>query len=351
MKNIPIAKPLTGEEEKKAIEEVLASGMLAQGEQVAQFEEGFAKFTGAKHAVACGNGTLALMMALNCMNIKGKVLVPSFTFIASVTSILSVNAKPVFVDIDPKTYCMDVADAKKKLDKDVEAIMPVHLYGQCANMDEVRELAENNSIQVITDAAQAHGAEWGGEKAGTLGDAACFSFYPTKNMTTGEGGMVTTGNDMLAARMRAFRDHGQSKRYTHESLGYNLRMTNIHAAIGVEQLKKLPAFNEARRKNAEYLDTHLDVDSPYVHHKAKHVYHQYTVRVPDREAHIKQLSANGVGYGIYYPIGAHKQPLISSDVFLPETDKACDEVLSLPVHPSLKKDDLKRITEAMNTVK
>ncbi|MCK4327429.1 MAG: DegT/DnrJ/EryC1/StrS family aminotransferase [Candidatus Diapherotrites archaeon] len=350
MNAIPISKPLTGKEEKRAVADVLASGMLAQGEQVAQLEEEFAKFCGVKHAVACTSGTAALVMALNCLNIKGSVLVPSFTFIASVTSILAVNAKPVFVDIDPRTYCIDVEDAKKKLSPDVEAIMPVHLYGQCANMDEVRELAQKNELYIIEDAAQAHGAEWGGTKAGALGDAGCFSFYPTKNMTTGEGGMVTTNNDALAARLRVFRNHGQSSRYVHNSLGYNIRMTNIHAAIGVEQLKKLPKFNRARQKNAEYLDTHLDVDSPYVHHKAKHVYHQYTVRVQDREAYTRELAANGIGYGIYYPVGAHRQPAVASEAILPETDKACDEVISLPVHPGVKKEGLKRIVEAMNSL-
>ena len=348
---IPIAKPITASEEKEAVNAVIDSGMLAQGKQVAEFEENFAKFIGADHAVACSSGTTALTMALTCLNIKGSVLVPSFTFIASVTSVLSVNAKPVFVDIDPKTYCIDVEDVKKKLTKDVEAIMPVHLYGQCANMDEISDLAQRNDLYVIEDACQAHGAEWNDKKAGVLGDAGCFSFYPTKNMTTAEGGIITTNNDMLAARLRAFRDHGQVERYLHSSLGYNFRMTNIHAAIGIEQLKKLPKFNEARIKNAEYLDTHLDVDPPYVHPKAKHVYHQYTVRVEERDAYTKQLSANGVGYGIYYPMGAHKQPVINSDVFLPETDKACDEVLSLPIHPALEKKDLKRIVETMNSVK
>ena len=348
MKQIPIAKPMTGKEEVEAIGEVMASGMLAQGKQIEEFEQAFADFVGVKPAVACSNGTAALVMALNCLNIKGSVLVPGFTFIASATSVLAVNAKPVFVDIDPRTYCLDVEDAKKKLSPDVEAIMPVHLYGQCADMDAVREFAQKNELYVIEDACQAHGAEWGGEKAGSMGDAGCFSFYPTKNMTTGEGGMVTTGNDALAARLRAFRNHGQSSRYVHDSLGYNIRMTNIHAAIGVEQLKKLPKFNRARQRNAEYLDTHLDVDSPYVHHKAKHVYHQYTVRVQDREAYMRKLAAAGVGYGVYYPIGAHKQPAVGSETVLPETDAACAEVISLPVHPGVKKEGLERIVEAMN---
>lgn len=351
MKTIPVAKPLTGKEEKDAVMEVFNSGMLAQGKQVKEFEEQFAKFIGTEHAVACSSGTTALTLALNCLNIKGSVLVPSFTFIASITSILGVDAKPVFVDIDPKTYCIDAEDAKKKLTKDVEAIMPVHLYGQCANMDEITDLAERNSLHVIEDAAQAHGAEWDGKKAGSLGDAGCFSFYPTKNMTTAEGGIVTTDNDMLAARMQAYRDHGQTRRYWHESLGFNFRMTNIHAAIGIEQLKKLPKFNEKRQKNALYLDTHLDVDSPYVHHKAKHVYHQYTVRVQNRDLYAEQLAGEGIGYGVYYPMGSHKQPIINSDAFLPETDKACDEVISLPVHPGLKKDDLERIVETMNNIK
>jgi perosamine synthetase len=349
MKPIPIALPLTGREEKRAIDQVLDSGILAQGEQVEEFEEKFAKFVGTDFAVACSSGTAALKMAIEALNIKREVLIPSFSFIATATSVLFNGAKPVFVDIDPKTYTIDPRDLERKITRDSQAIMPVHLYGQCANMDEIMEISEKHDLYVIEDAAQAHGAEWDSRRAGTFGEAGCFSFYPTKNMTTGEGGIVTTNNGAMAARMRSFRNHGQQDRYVHSILGYNFRMTNVHAAIGLAQLKKLDKFNAARRKNAEYYDAHLDVDSPFTHPKAKHVYHQYTVSVDKREDYQKHLAARGIGYGVYYPTPIHRQPVFGTGDRLPNTDRASDRVLSIPVHPGVSAADRKRVVDAMNS--
>lgn len=351
MSIVPIAKPIIGAEEKKGISKVMASGMLAQGQQVAEFEKKFAKYIGTKHAVATSNGTTALMIALNCLNIKGDILVPSFTFISTVTSILYAGAKPVFVDIDPDTYCMDPKDAKKKITKRTEAILPVHLYGQPCEMDDIMNMAKRNELYVIEDACQAHGAEYNKKRVGSFGDAGCFSFYPTKNMTTGEGGMMTTDNDMLAARMRAYRDHGQEQRYWHTTLGYNFRMTNLNAAIGLEQLKKLPKFNNARIKNAKYYDKNIEniEITPFVAPHVKHVYHQYTIWVENREQFIEHLSARGIGYGVYYPRGAHHQPVINSKAKLKWTEDACDHVISIPVHPALTKKDLERVVSAINS--
>jgi len=351
MKNVSIAKPLIGAEEKKAVNAVLAGGMLAQGAQVAEFEKRFAKYIGTKHAIATSNGTTALMMALNSLNIKREVLVPSFTFIASVTSILYAGAKPVFVDIDPDTYCMDPKDAKKKITKKTSAIMPVHLYGQPCEMDDIMDLATRNDIYVIEDACQSHGAQYNKKKTGSFGDAGCFSFYPTKNMTTGEGGMVTTDNDMLASRIKAYRDHGQEQRYWHTSLGYNFRMTNINAAIGIEQLKKLNKFNSTRIKNAKYYNKNIEnVEmTPFEAPNVKHVYHQYTLWVDERDQFLQHLSARGIGYGVYYPVGAHEQPVVKSKAKLKWTKEACDHVVSIPIHAGLTKKDLERVVAAVNS--
>jgi len=349
-KMIPIAKPIMGEEEKKAVLEVLDSGMLAQGEYVAKFEEKFAKYIGVDYGVAVTSGTSALLTALHCLDIKGKVIVPSFTFFASVSSVYLTGLEPVFVDIDPKTFNMDLDDVKKKITPDVKAIMPVHLFGQSCNMDAIMELAEDKGLKVIEDACQSHGARWGDKRVGSFGDVGCFSFYPTKNITSGEGGMVMTNDEKLAEKMRAYRNHGQTSRYEHESFGYNYHMTNINAALGLAQLKHLDGFIAKRRENADYYNKHLDgVTTPFVQDKAFHVYNQYTIRTEDREGLIERLKANGIGYGIYYPIPAHKQPVINSSAQLPETEKACKEVISLPVHPALSKEDLEKVVEVVKS--
>ncbi|MBN3037064.1 MAG: DegT/DnrJ/EryC1/StrS family aminotransferase [Candidatus Diapherotrites archaeon] len=347
---IQISKPITGEEEKKAVCDVLDSAWLAQGPRVKEFEDRFAAYCGAKHAVATTNGTQALILALHAAKIDGEVLVPSFTFAATATTVKAVGAKPVFVEVDEKTFNMDAEDARKKITDKTTAIMPVHLYGQCCDMDAFRELAEDKDLTLIEDACQAHGAEFRGRKAGSMGDLACFSFYPTKNMTSVEGGMILTDDAEKAEGMRLFRNQGQTRKYWHEYEGYNFRMTEVHAAVGLEQLKKLDAFNKARRKNAAFYDDALkSVETPFVDKRCTHVYHQYTIKTRDRDALVKALEAAGIGYGMFYPIPAHKQPVIGSSASLPITEKLAQEVISIPVHPAITEEDLHAVAKAVNS--
>ncbi len=350
---IPIAKPWIGEEEKKEVEKVLDSGMLAYGEWVKKFEKEFAEYVGVKHALSTTNGTQALILALEAVGVRGhEVLVPSFTFIASATSIIRAGGRPVFVDVDPRTFNIDPEDVRKKITERTKAIMPVHLYGQMANMDEIMEIAEEHALYVVEDSAQAHGAEWHGKKAGSVGHIAGFSFYPTKNMTTGEGGMITTNDDTLAERVAMLRNHGQTARYMHEELGWNFRMTNIAAAIGLHQLKKLDKANERRRANAKRYDELLGekVITPYVDERAKHVYHQYTIRVKNREAVLDAFKREGIGFGIYYPRGNHQQPIMQKLGYtakLPVTEKLCEEVISIPVHALLSEEDVEKVAKTI----
>ncbi len=350
---IPIAKPWIGEEEKREVEKVLDSGMLASGEWVKRFEKEFSQYIGVKYAMTTTNGTQALILALEAVGVHGKeVLVPSFTFIASATSIIRAGGRPVFVDVDEKTYNIDPEDVRRKITNDTVAIMPVHLYGQPANMDEIIEIAEEHNLYVIEDSAQAHGAEWKGKKVGSIGHIAGFSFYPTKNMTTGEGGMVTTNDDELAEKVMMIRNHGQTSRYMHEYLGWNFRMTNIAAAIGLVQLKKLDYANTKRRENAKFYDDLLNeyVETPFVDSRAAHVYHQYTIKIPKREKLLEEFHKEGIGYGIYYPRGNHQQPIMKKLGYtakLPITEKLCNEVVSIPVHPLVEKKDIEKIAEVI----
>ncbi len=350
---IPIAKPWIGEEEKKEVEKVLDSGYLASGEWVKKFEREFADYIGVKYALATTNGTQALILALESIDVRNKeVLVPSFTFIASATSVIRAGGRPIFVDIDERTYTIDINDLKKKITNKTKAIIAVHLYGHPANMDEIMEIAEDKNIYVVEDAAQAHGAEWNGKKVGSIGHIAAFSFYPTKNMTTGEGGMITTNDEELAEKIVMLRNHGQKERYLHTELGWNFRMTNIAAAIGIVQLRKLENANRIRIENARYYNEQLQnfVITPYVDARAKHVYHQYTIRVKNREKLIAAFQKEDIGYGIYYPLGIHQQPVMKKmgyNVSLPITEKMCKEVISIPVHPLLSEEDKEKIVKTI----
>lgn len=345
---IPIAKPILGEEEIKAVAEVIRSGSLAQGQRVEEFERKFASYLGVKHAIAVCNGTAALHLALLAHGIGSgdEVITTPFSFIASSNSILFTGARPMFVDIAPDTYNIDPEGIKERIAEKTRALLPVHLYGRAADMGAIREIAEDHNLLIIEDACQAHGASYDGKKAGTFGTAA-FSFYPTKNMTTGEGGMITTDNPEIANKLKLLRNHGSKTRYLHEILGFNLRMTDISAAIGIEQLKKLEKFNEKRRGNAVKLTRKLrkidGIITPKVKQRSKHVFHQYTIRITkrfgmNRDEVAKQLGERGIGTGIYYPTPIHRQPLYRklgySDV-LPNSELAATEVLSLPVHPAV----------------
>ncbi|MEM2869629.1 MAG: DegT/DnrJ/EryC1/StrS aminotransferase family protein [Thermoplasmata archaeon] len=352
---INIAKPLLGEEEKRAVLEVMGSGKLAQGERVEQFEKAFASYIGTKHAVAVGNGTIAIHLALLAHGIGNgaEVVTTPFTFIGTVTPITFCGARPVFADIDPRTFNILPNDISKALTDRTKAILPVHLFGLPADMDEILELAERRGIPVIEDACQAHGALYKGKRVGSLGSCACFSFYPTKNMTTGEGGMVTTNDDELASKIRLLRDHGQKSRYEHVVIGYNFRMNDISAAIGIEQLKKLEGFNAKRRANASVLDRGLQgiqgVVTPHVPEGLTHVYHQYTIRARLRDALKDYLEKNGIKSGVYYPRPVTDNPPLRPFATrpTPNAKRACREVLSLPVHPALAEEDLARI---VNTI-
>ena len=321
---VPIAKPIIGEEEIENVVEVLKSGMIAQGPKVAEFEEKFAEWVGAEYGIAVNSGTAALHTALLACGIGegDEVITTPFTFIASGNSIVYTGAEPVFADIDLKTYTL--------------------------NPDAIE----------IEDAAQAHGATCNGKKVGSMGDMACFSFYPTKNMTTSEGGIITTDDEDLAEQARIFRAHGASVRYHHNAIGYNFRMTDISAAIGLAQLNKIDEFNNKRIANAAYLNEGLkDVDgvvTPYCAYDSKHVYHQYTIRVEkgDRDDWVDIINDCGVGTGIHYPIPLYNQPIYRALGFegdCPNAELAADNVISLPVHPSLTKEDLDLVIEAVKT--
>lgn len=357
---ISIAKPLIGEEEKKAVSEVLDSGMIACGPKTEEFEKKkFAKYVGCKYAIATTSGTTALHLGLLSLGIsKGdEVIVPSFSFIASANSILFCNAKPVFCDVNPKTFNIEVNKIENLITGKTKAIMPVHLYGQPADMRPITDIAEDYDLKVIGDACQAHGAKYNSKMIGSFGDVECFSFYPTKNMTTGEGGMITTNSEELAEKAYSIRNHGREKNrwgYEHSRLGYNYRMTDIAAAIGIEQLKKLPKFNEKRRENAKYLNENLseikEIATPIVLKNAEHVYHLYTIRCKDREKLIYQLKKNEVGCGIYYPKPLHFYKHLKQYAHrdLKNSEILANEVLSLPVHPALNEQDLQKIVEVVS---
>ena len=362
---IPIAKPNFGREEEEALKAVLESGILVQGERTQSFEKEFAEYIGVDHAVAVTNGTLALDVTLKALKVGAgdEVITSAFSFIASGNCILFQRAKPVFADINSRTFNIDPSDVAEKITARTKAIIPIHMFGQPAEMDALKEIAEDKGIAVVEDAAQAHGAEYKGEKAGSLGDIACFSFYATKNMTTGEGGMITTNDPKLARKARLLINHGQSQKYHHDTLGYNYRMTELCAAIGSVQLKKLDEFNEKRRENAALLSNGIreftGLTGPYVDKDVKHVFHQYVVRVEDnyprdRDELADRLTERGVGIAVHYPIPIYRQPLYLElgygSTVCPVTEEACRRVLSLPVHPLVDREDIQYVLNVLKDI-
>lgn len=351
---IPIASPVISEEEIEAVKEVLNSRMLSQGPKVEKFEEEFAEYIGVEYAIATNSGTSALHTALASSEIgKGdEVITTTFSFVSTASCILMQGAKPVFCDIDQRTYNINPDEIERRLSNRTKAVIVVHLYGQPCEMKRVMEICKDHNLALIEDACQAHGAEYEGQKVGSFG-VGCFSFYPTKNMTTGEGGMITTNDDKVAKMARIIRDHGQKERYLHEILGYNYRMTDIAAMLGLTQLKKLDWFNEQRINNAMYYNkklTNKSIQKPFIADKVKHVFHQYTIRVKERDKFLTHLETNGIGYGVYYPTSIHKQPMFSeyNKLTLPEAEHACEEVVSIPVHPALDKGELEYVVGVMN---
>ncbi|MGO2634142.1 MAG: DegT/DnrJ/EryC1/StrS family aminotransferase [Galactobacter sp.] len=356
---ISAAKPIIGDDEIFAVTEVLKTGMLAQGPQVAAFEEEFSPLVDGAECIAVNSGTSALHLGLLAAGIGAgdEVIVPSFTFAATANSVAATGATPVFADIDIDSFCLDPQSVAAAITPRTKAIMPVHLYGHPANMSALNELAQQHDLMVFEDAAQAHGAKWQGKPVGSLGTFGEFSFYPTKNMTAGEGGMVTTTDPELARRTRLLRNQGMEKRYANELVGYNNRMTDLHAAIGRVQLQKLEGWTRTRQQNAAFFDAELrGVVTPPVAAGAEHVYHQYTIRVvdTDRDRFMAALKDEwNVGSGVYYPIPNHRLPSLAEfapGLELPVTEQAAAQVVSIPVHPSLSQADLERVVEAVNAV-
>jgi len=355
---IPAAKPIIGDDERAAVDRVLRSGMLAQGPEVAAFEEEFSKHVGGRHCVAMNSGTSALHLGFIAAGIKAgdEVIVPSFSFAATANSVALAGGVPVFGDIDPKTFNLDPDHAESLITSKTKAIMPVHLYGHIAAMDRFAEIGKKHGVQIIEDAAQGHLASLNGKNSGEFGTVASFSFYPTKNMTAGEGGMVVTESAEIARTLRLLRNQGQEIRYRNEIIGFNTRMTDIHAAIGRVQLAKLPAWTKQRQENAAYLDANIKgVITPFVAPGSTHSYHQYTIRVPGgnadvRDKFMEELTKRGVGSGVYYPTPIHRLPSFNLKLDLPETEKLVTECISLPVHPSLTKDELATVAQAVTEV-
>ena len=356
---IHIASPDIGAEAQDAVADVLESGMLADGPVVRDFEDEFAAYCGADHAVATSNGTTALHATLEAFGIGAgdRVMTTPFSFIATANAIRLAGAEPVFADIDPETFNLDPEKARSIAQSvDIDAILAVHLYGLPAEMEPLAELATKLDVPLIEDAAQAHGAAYRDDRVGSIGDAACFSFYPTKNMTTGEGGIVTTDRDDIDRALRQFINHGRDPKgtggYEHVSVGHNFRMTSMAAAIGRAQLERLPEFIELRRANAARLSdglTNIDgVTPPTEPAHMTHVYHQYTIRTEQRDKLAAYLDDNGVGTGIYYPTPIHEQPAYDDlSVSAPIAEWAAEEVLSLPVHPGVDADDIDHIVEVI----
>lgn len=330
----------------QAVIRALNSGRYIKGQELDDFEQDFAKACGTKYAVGVSSGTSAILLSLMALGIgeEDEVIVPSLTFIATATPARFLGATLVYTDIDPETYTIDPVEIERKISPRTKAIIPVHLYGHPCDMDPINELAKERNLHVIEDACQAHCATYKGRKTGSLGDIACFSFYPSKNMTVlGDGGMITTNARELAQKVRMLRDHGRIQKYVHELLGLNCRLSEIHAAIGMEQLKHLLEWNERRREIAARYSTLLQdsgVAIPVEREWVKHVYHMYVIRVKQRDELASYLKGKGIETGIHYPVPVHRQPCVKSDVSLPITEKYVDEILSLPIHPQLTSEEV-----------
>ena len=356
--SIHIAQPLLNQDEINAITRVVKSGMIACGPETKLFEEEFAEFVGARFACAVNNGTAALSLALFACGIGpgDEVITTPMTFVATANAILSCGATPVFADIDEKTFNLCPQSTEAAITERTKAIMPVHLYGLPADMDAFRKIADDHGLHLIGDAAQAHGASIGNRKVGTLADVECFSFYPTKNMTTGEGGMVTTDDENLYNRLNSIRNHGrpdsQLGMYEHDRFGLNLRLTDIGSAIGRVQLRKLPNFNLSRVNNANFfLNSLKDINEVVLPKKTEgmvHAWHQFTIRTDNRADLASYLKGKDIETRIYYPILIQDYPHLEQyRADCPVAEGIVKEVISLPVHPGLNNDDIEAISNAI----
>jgi len=367
---IRINQPLLSKDETDAVTDVLKSGILTEksgmGPRTLEFEKEFARYVGAKHAVAMSSGTAALHSALAVTGVKpgDEVVVPSFTFHATAEAVLMCGGEPVFADIDPETYTVTTETVEAVMTRNTKAIVPVHLYGLPADLDPLKKLARDRGVALIEDAAQAHGAEYNGSMVGSIGDMTCFSFYAGKNMTTGEGGMVTTNDDDHSDKLRMMRTHGERRPYWPTMVGNNYRMNEILSAIGLVQLRKLPGFLEARRNNARVLSEKLGILGKVMPPKEpsgrKHAWYLYSLRLRGANAGkrnkvVERLRSKNIEGAVYYESPLHLLPLyreraLASRRPLPETEKACRQVFSVPVHPKLSNSELEYIFETLKRV-
>jgi len=347
---IPIASPQLGAEEREAVDRVLQSGIIAQGPEVAKFEEEFAKMCGVKYAVATSNGTTAghLVMIASDIGPGDEVITTPFTFFATASAIMMAGAKPVFVDVEEDGFCLDPKKVEVAITDKTKAIQPVHLYGELADMPSLIEISKKNNLVLIEDSAQAHSADsWNG-KAGSFGNAGWFSFYPTKNMTTSEGGIITTNDEKVANLCKVLRAHGMTAQYQHTEFGYNYRMTDISAAIGRVQLTKLDKFNSRRREIAEKYNASFSKYVNVPENRRGHVFHQYTILCNQRDELKEYLSQKGVGSGIYYPkLLYNYAPMSEFEADCPNAKRLTELSLSLPVHPGLSDSDVSKVIDTL----
>lgn len=361
---VPIAEVSLDRREIRAVEQVLKSGNLRAGRVTEEFESAFAASVGARHAIAVTSGTAALYLTCYALLRPGdEVIVPDFTFVATAAMAAAVGARPVFADVNPKTFTLDAAEVERRVTPRTRALMPVHLYGQPADIGELIRLARRHKLKIIWDAAQAHGARFGGQDVGSFPEAVCYSFYPTKNMTTGEGGMITTSNSSLAAELRLLRSHGELGRYRHVRLGFNFRTTDIASAIGLGQLARLPKAIQARHKNARILAEGLrgipGLQLPEFVSGTSHAFSLFTICVNAKRAGISRdelrraLSLRGVQSAVHYPLPLHRQPVFRGyglDRDFPVSSRLSKTVLSLPVHPGVKAGDLRHIVQSVREI-
>ncbi|MFQ5824462.1 MAG: DegT/DnrJ/EryC1/StrS family aminotransferase [bacterium] len=353
---IPIVKPRLSEKTLEKVKFVLESGMWVDGSNVKKFEEAFARYLGVKYARAVSNGTAALMAAVNSLNIgsRDEVIIPSFSFAATSNCVLFQGAKPIFADIDPMTFNIDPRSIKKKISNKTKAIIPVHLYGLSASMDELSDLAQDR-IWIIEDACQAHGAEYKNQKVGSIGTIGVFSLYPTKNMVCGgEGGLIVTNNEEIFERIQLFVNHGQNRKYHHVALGYNFRMSEVNAVIALDSLKTLDSLNEKRITNAEFYYRELSdveyINLPVIPNGCKHVFNQYTIKSKKRDKIVKKFEETGIGFGIHYPLPIHLQPFyktLQGNINLTDAEEVAKTVISIPIRPDLTGGEKKKIVSVL----
>lgn len=355
---IPISKPFLDKNEKEAVLRVIDSGILSSGSEILEFETNFAEYTRTKYAIAVCNGTFALILALIANDIKkdDEVILSPFSFIASATSILSIGAKPVFVDINPETYNIDENLIEQNITKNTRAIMPIHLFGLPCNMQKITDLAKKYNLKIIEDCAQAVGAKFNNIPVGSFGTG-CFSLYSTKNITSGEGGIITTNDHKIYEKCLKLRNHGSVESYYHTELGYNYRITEMQAAIAKIQLNKLSVINSSRAQIANYYLAHIkNMILPTVPIGYTHGWNQFTLRAANLEERndlLEYLQKQNIGARIYYPKPIHLQPYFTflhknTNFSLPNSVEASDTVISIPIYPSMTNQEFKRVSEVVN---